>query len=264
MQAMLARGGGRATARVLEQDAFTGQAMKSILQNVFHCLRSLMGDGGNQNGQEDQLTRQTSRIAMPEFERSRDRYADEDPYPGSSKYLDLDKWLDVAIKRAQHLGLPGKHGLDLLDIGTGAGYFPFVCRDYGHNCLGLDVPDIAMYNELIDLLDVERRNWRIQPFVPLPQLGRRFDLVTAFSICFNGHGTDNLWGQEEWGFFLNDVRSNHLIETGAIYLELNREPDGEFYTEKLRRFFQTHGALVDGKKVLLKTEGCEILDGVAD
>jgi hypothetical protein len=211
---------------------------------------------------DEEFERQKERIPGVKFSRICQRYADADPYPGYSKYLNVDKWLGVAIQRAEHLRLPSENGLDILDIGTGAGYFPFVCESYGHSCLALDVPDVEMYNELTELLGVQRRDWRIEAFEPLPDMGKRHDLVTAFSICFNNHGTDRVWGEKEWAFFLDDLCKQHLKRGGAVYLELNREPCGEFYTEKLRQFFLDRRAEIEGKKVLLRTEECQILDGL--
>jgi hypothetical protein len=48
--------------------------------------------------------------------------------------------------------------------------------------------------------------FRIEPYKNLPLLSRRFDVITAHQICFNGHKTENLWGVDEWDFFLKRHR----------------------------------------------------------
>ena len=72
----------------------------------------------------------------------------------------------------------------VLDLGCGGGFFLYVCQQLGHTCLGLDIDVFPLFTQLLDLFGVERRVCAIKPFEPLPDLGRKFDLVTAFSIDF--------------------------------------------------------------------------------
>ena len=97
----------------------------------------------------------------------------------------------------------GDEAFDLL--GCGAGYFAYIAQLLGHDVLGLDIDDVPMFAEITQLLGVRRVIWRIHPFVPLPELGEKFDLITAFLICFNNHKQSELWGVPEWEFFLNDL-----------------------------------------------------------
>jgi hypothetical protein len=86
--------------------------------------------------------------------------------------------------------------------------------------------------------------------VRLPKFDRKFDLITAFMICFNGHKSPHLWGKKEWEFFLQDV-DQQLTPNGQICLGFNRENNGQFFSEELREFFESRGAVVRANEVLL-------------
>ena len=109
-----------------------------------------------------------------------------------------------------------------------------------------------MFDESTLMLGVQRVIWRVQPFVPLPDLGDKFDLVTAFMICFNNHKMPDLWGVPEWEFFLDDL-VRHLSPRGRVWLEFNMEWDGTFYTPHLRDYFESRGAKVDNQKVIFNS-----------
>src|SRR5437588_843995 len=84
------------------------------------------------------------------------------------------------------------------------------------------------------------------PLEPLPDLGRKFDLITAFSIDFNRISKQEWWwGPEQWAFFLDDL-SHHLNPGGRVFLALNPGgPKKEFYTPELLDFFLSRGASVE-------------------
>jgi hypothetical protein len=109
---------------------------------------------------------------------------------------------------------------------------------------------LPMFREITRLLGVRRIVQRIQAFRPLPNFGQKFDLITAFMICFNNHKMPELWGVREWEFFLNDL-AKYLRPRGRVWLELNQEYDGTFYTPELREFFRKRGAKIDEHKVIL-------------
>ncbi len=106
-----------------------------------------------------------------------------------------------------------------------------------------------MYGELFEVLGLKRVVWEVKAYEPLPDLGERFDLVTAFSICFNGHKRTDLWTSKEWAFFLNDLEKRFLQTGGEIFLGMNPEEDGSFYTPALKQFFIERGAQIDRSKV---------------
>ena len=68
-------------------------------------------------------------------------------------------------------------------------------------CWGLDLDKDIVLNEMIKLFKLERVTWRIRAFVKLPDFKRKFDLITAFMICFNFPPRHPYWGPRQWDFF---------------------------------------------------------------
>jgi SAM-dependent methyltransferase len=191
-------------------------------------------------------------IDREKFEAIRARYAVENPGEAPPKYLDWRFWLEANLARIRNLDLDRGQRRSVLDIGSGSGYFLYLCRLLGHDALGIDIEKKTMFTEMIKLLGVERVTWQIQPFVPLPDLKRKFDVITAYMICFNKHGSTDPWGVPEWNFFLNDL-ARYLSPGGRVWLELNREPDGTCYTPELKRFFESRGAEVVSRRVVFNS-----------
>jgi len=191
-------------------------------------------------------------IDREKFEQIYERYAVDDPGEDWPKYLDLPRWIDINIRRIRDVELDIVTRKRILDLGCGAGYFAYIAQLLGHEVVGLDLDDLPMFAESTRLLGVRRVIWRVQPFVPLPDLGDKFDLVTAFMICFNNHKQPDLWGVPEWEFFLDDL-SRHLTPRGRVWLELNREYDETFYTPQLREFFESLGAKIDNHRVVFSS-----------
>ncbi len=166
-----------------------------------------------------------------------------------TKYLDAPKWLTLNIRYAKELGLVDRPPRDVLDLGCGGGFFLVVCRHLGARVLGFDLDKDQVLNEMIRLFKLRRVAGRIRAFVKLPDFGRRFDLVTAFMICFNFPPKGSYWGVREWDFFLHDA-AGHLTDDGRLLLSLNKQPDGKEYDDTLRAFFQARGGVVKGKQIL--------------
>ncbi|MDQ6912692.1 MAG: class I SAM-dependent methyltransferase [Verrucomicrobiota bacterium] len=183
-------------------------------------------------------------IDREKFLAIKERHAVENPGLAWPKYLDLKKWMEVNLRHVRDLELDYGRRRDVLDIGSGAGYFLYICKWLGHRPLGLDIDEVPMYPEMTRMLGLERMVWRVRAFTPLPDLGRKFDLITAFMICFNNHNRVGLWGVPEWEFFLDDL-ALHLKPKGRVWLELNRQRDGSFMTPELRELFEKRGARVE-------------------
>ena len=217
----------------------TGEALGSLLDAYYRWRRPL-----------------NARLMVRELEskgfgRIRSKYANPNDQKGWPKYVDAGHRLELAIRQARSVQLDRRKPLRILDIGSGAGYFLFVCKQLGHRVLGLDLDWPPMYAETFEMMEMPRCVWRIEPFQPLPDLGGRFDFLTGFAVCFNSHGSDHVWGIKEWEFFLDDVEKSVLSESGEMYFELNPEPWG-YYTPELGEFFRRRGAQVEGKKVTFK------------
>ncbi len=166
-----------------------------------------------------------------------------------TKYLDVDKWLAVNIRHAEELDLLERPVADVLDLGCGAGYFLLVCRALGARTLGVDVDWDQVLNRMIGLFKLARITLTIEPQVKLPDFGRKFDLITGFMICFNFPTMETHWSVADWNFFLNDL-SNYLKPDGRVLLSLNKQADGEHYTEAIKQYFLSRGAKIKGKRVL--------------
>jgi SAM-dependent methyltransferase len=175
------------------------------------------------------------------------------PYASSSehyaKYADVSRWLRLNIRRAQDLKLHRSPPLSVLDLGCGGGFFLFVAQQLGHSALGLDIDVFPLFTQLLDLFHVERRVCTIRHHEPLPDLGRKFDLITAFSIDFNRESKRDWWWQPpEWAFFLDDLK-RHLNPGGRVFLGLNPGQNREYYTPELLEFFLSRGASVERENV---------------
>jgi cyclopropane fatty-acyl-phospholipid synthase-like methyltransferase len=144
----------------------------------------------------------------------------------SKKYLDLSH-LEEAVHEAGKLHLLNSPPLRILDIGCGAGYFLYALKRKGHDVLGIDLPDNPMYNDIIKLIEVSRVAHRVLKFQPLPDLGSKFDRITAFSICFDLHWREDVWGCNEWKYFLDDC-SSRLNPGGRIFLNFNPASTRDF------------------------------------
>jgi SAM-dependent methyltransferase len=186
------------------------------------------------------------------FEQIRQRYAVANPGADWPKYLDLDRWIEINIRRIRELELDLSRSKRILDLGCGAGYFLYIAQLLGHSGLGLDMDRLPMFREITHLLGVRRVVQRIDALRPLPDVGRKFDLITAFMICFNNHKMADLWKVPEWEFFLNDL-AKHLTPRGRVWLELNQEYDGTFYTPELKEFFQKRGARINEHKIVFSS-----------
>ncbi len=169
----------------------------------------------------------------------------------SYKYFDKQLWLRSKMMRVVELGLDKSPPSSVLDLGCGAGYFLYCCKYLGHSVHGLDLPDHEFYRDMIALFGISRTGFRIEPHQNLPLLGRRFDVITAHQICFNGHKTENLWGSDEWDFFLNDLEENHLNPGGMIALEFNEEPTIGFYTKEVRKYFESRSTRIFRGRVII-------------
>ena len=192
-------------------------------------------------------------IDRKQFQAIEARHAVPDPGDTPEKYLQLRRWVDANIRRVRDLELDFGLRKRVLDIGCGAGYFLYICKWLGHDVVGLDIDESPMFRDITKLLRVPRVIWRIQRQVRLPDLGAKFDVITAHMICFNDHKTDHVWGPPEWEFFLHDLQ-RHLRSTGRVHLEFNRELDGNWYTPELRDYFASRGAAIDQHRVTLTAE----------
>jgi SAM-dependent methyltransferase len=190
-----------------------------------------------------------------QFKNLRHKYPYRPGSPQINRFEDIVYWIDINVERAQDLWLDRAPPLRILDLGAGAGYFLYVCKYFGHDALGFDIDSEPLFNATIELLGVRRVIGRIEKQAPLPDLGQKFDLVTAHRICFHriGKVRDKLeWSLADWEFFIDDIRTRFLEPNGRLLLDFNPRLDGSsFFTSELRDFFSSQGARIFRSKALL-------------
>lgn len=142
------------------------------------------------------------------------------------KGMARDGWVNEKLSHyfAASLDKPDFVNSKILDIGTGSGFFPFICNQQGHKAEGLDIDWAPVFNETVKVLNIKRHLFRIEKFKPFIQTGTKYDLITAHRTVFNCHRTPELWGADEWMHFMEDVFTNTLTNTGRVYIAFNVEP----------------------------------------
>lgn len=167
------------------------------------------------------------------------------------KYLDARIWLRRMWREAEGLGLVGVPPRRILDLGSGPGHFPYVCRYLEHDALALDRPDVALHASLREWMRVPFVAHEIAARVPLPALGEPFDVVTAFRVSFNAkRGPDRgaLFDLDDWTFFLDDVRDRVLTPGGRLVLKMTRFEEftgPKFGDRPLMELFAARGGRAD-------------------
>ena len=147
-------------------------------------------------------------------------------YPGAKYLLRHRLYLRENIVRGLQLGLLAGPPRRLLDLGCGPGYFLLLCRHWGHEILGVDLPGNQIFDRLSADLAVPRRSLAVRAGEPLPADLGQFDLITAYSIDFDEDpATGRSWSVAEWAFFLRDV-SRFLPAGGQLCLRLNLDKYG--------------------------------------
>lgn len=215
--------------------------------NLFFKLRTVLAV-------KNDLRKALKAIPQEGFEKINAQYKDYDPYPGYSKYLNIKPWMLDNVWRAHLLGLDHPHPRKtILDIGTGNGYFPFLCKQYGHEVRSIDIDFNPIFNSLIKLLDIPRMDYAIQAREHIPAFDVRFDVVTGFHTYFNGHRTDHLWKWQEWEFFMKDLKQNLCNPGAEAFFIINSEHDTKMpYTPELKEYFLAKGAEIDHERVYFK------------
>ena len=183
---------------------------------------------------------------------SLNKYKLSNPGESFEKYLDTNFWICETLIRFYNLNLHQMtRKLRILDLGTGFGYFPFICNYYGHMAESIDMGNNELYNSTILALDVLRYDQTIHAYTKL-DLNKKYDLITAFMICFNGHKSSDLWHIKEWDFFLESLKENNLLRGGKVFLSFNQESNtNSTFTPSLLGYFSSRNAKITNNNVSL-------------
>lgn len=144
------------------------------------------------------------------------------------KYTDFERYLVINLRRIYRLGLQNSKPIRILDIGSGAGFFCWLCKQYGHEVHGLDVPGIEIFDYLTSAFTIPRTTFYIEPEVPMPKPDYAFDLIVSFAICFHELQNNNRWDRNHWLYFLEDIKKNFAHPGTKMHLFFNDHPYGDF------------------------------------
>jgi len=147
-------------------------------------------------------------------------HGDDNFYAKYSRDLDTN-W----IRNAQRFsGLKLKASSRILDIGCGFGFFSHIAEFNGHEVHSIDIPNASpILKEATKLLKIKKYEFTIKKKVPLLKFTKKFDVISAFQIFFNGHCSNELWDVEDWKYFLLDLHNNVLNDNGIVTLVFNAE-----------------------------------------
>ena len=166
----------------------------------------------------------------------------DDFYAKYSRDLDYH-WARIA-QRFNFLKL--KKPSRILDIGCGFGILSHIATFNGHTVDSIDIPNVPpICKAATKLLKIKKYDFSITKNTPFLKLKHKYDVVTAFQICFNGSKTKNLWDVDEWKYFLLDLHDNILNDGGLVNLIFNWE------------HINFKPIIVDGERVFLGKKSVE-------
>lgn len=171
-------------------------------------------------------------------------------HPNIRKYIDLERWLPKYITIARLLELHRLVEKRILDIGSGCGWFSLLCKELGHEPLGVDHPERSrFYRECCELMRVPVIDHDIRPFTSLPAPGKFDAIVLLMSSFYIQH---TYWEIPAWRNFLRNL--DELLEKdGVILVELNMHY-GTLYSVELYDVFAEYGYRIAGR-FCLKVQG---------
>lgn len=149
-------------------------------------------------------------------------------YSNMLKYLDHTYWFESKLDIILKLSLNDSTTLDILDIGTGVGHFPFLARYFGHNVWGANLPrrllrpkdgEMHLYHVMCDFFDLSCFEVVVSPNEEISGVNRRFDLVTCLMTEFNTV-EGKPWPAGLWEVFINNLKISLLNPGGRIFLQL--------------------------------------------
>lgn len=183
-----------------------------------------------------------NKIDLARFNEIRVKYETLSKTP-KRKYFNLHYWINLNLGYVFFLGLEKRGGEAILDIGTGFGYFPFLCKTLGHAVQTIDVGLLPVYDEMINFFGLSRLIYKVNPSERIIDTTQEYDLVTALMVSFANHNKNTAWGVTEWNYFLQDIKTHQLKQSGRIFMTLNPGIDG-LYNRELQTFFECKGAIL--------------------
>ncbi len=145
------------------------------------------------------------------------------------RYLNVPHYLWRATKTAQRVGLAAYTGGSMVDIGSGPCFLGYTARTVCEiEAIGIDLPeqpgDIAW--RVARALGQTIIAHRIEPYQPIPNLGRRFNVATIIAPQFYRKADGRFWTAVEWGDLFGQIFSRYLVPGGELVLRINANKRG--------------------------------------
>lgn len=175
------------------------------------------------------LTQVRSRLPTAELESllAEDPLNMEDLYLHTGKYLlKMDLYLQEKIDIAVALGLDSSKGKKILDIGSGIGLFPWLCKDLGHVCHSTYYDKFPFYEGAWKILKIEEPfHLEVKPDSPWDIEHSKFDIITAHRTVFDRY--PSLWTAIDWLRFIRQA-DKCLNRDGVLFVKTNCSEASEY------------------------------------
>src|SRR2546423_1118723 len=182
-----------------------GQSLASARKRTFRLLRA--------NRCPLETKRVIDTIDPVEFDQIRLRHTVADPGADWPKYLDLDRWIGVNIRRIRQLELDVASPKRILDLGCGAGYFLYIAQLLGHSGVGLDIDRLLMFREITRLLQLRKLRFKVVKPPPVLLDHRRWSSLyerVVLQFCLNG----SRFLTNPRGFLVQPLAFQRLVRRG--------------------------------------------------
>ena len=151
-------------------------------------------------------------------------------------FVDATDTIKEQLYWAHKLELNNSAPLSVLDIGTGAGFFPYICREYGHHAESCDDVELgSRWAPGYKLLNIEPKSYYVYKNTSIEDIfEQKFDIITSFRSTIGtttyiehldgtGDCIIDVWDVDEWKFFLKDCSKNLLkSDDSFIYFQCNK------------------------------------------
>ncbi len=137
------------------------------------------------------------------------------------------------------LNLQNSKNKDILDIGTGTGYFCKLANALGHNAEGTEISEMLTgpikevhkhYNVNVFELYIEKQKEIV--------LSKQYDYITAIRTMFNNNGEHFL--KEDWKFFRDNLIT-YIKPGGSLFIKTNYKFFSQGLTNEQKEIVEAFG-----------------------
>jgi len=147
----------------------------------------------------------------------------------TGKYvINIDLYLKEKIDCFRAMGLLDSNKKQVLDIGTGVGYFPWLCEHFGHTCDYTNPAPIKFYKLAWQVLALKSAffEWSVISNKKFA-LPKKYDIITSHRTVFDIF--DYHWHVEDWKYFLQNCQE-YLSDNGFVFIKTNLVKGNLYYT----------------------------------